>query len=59
MITYPITHRELQEAIDKASHFLLESKKAGYAPGSDATVEYLKQLHKLQIALLGKIEVSK
>ena len=56
MITYPITHRELQEAIDKASHFLLEAKKVGTLCGIGITEKHLEQLYKLQIALLGKIE---
>jgi hypothetical protein len=56
MIVYPITHRELQEAIDKASHFLLESKKVGTSYGTGITEKHLEQLYKLQIALLGKIE---
>ncbi len=56
MIVYPITHRELQEAIDKASHFLLESKKIGGSYGVEITRNHLEQLYKLQIAMLGKIE---
>jgi hypothetical protein len=56
MIVYPITHRELQEAIDKASHFLLESKRLGIAYGTGVTEKHLEQLYKLQIAILGKIE---
>jgi hypothetical protein len=59
MITYPTTHRELQEAIDKSTNFLLESKKTGGAYGTALTEKHLEQLYKIQIAVLGRIEASK
>jgi hypothetical protein len=56
MISYPITHRELQEAIDRATYFLLESKKIGTAYGTAITEKHLENLYKLQISILGRIE---
>jgi len=56
MITYPVSQREVQEAIDKATHFLLESKKAGTAYGTAITEKHLEQLYKIQTAVLGRIE---
>jgi len=59
MISYPISHREIQEAIDKATHFLLESKKAGTAYGTAITEKHLEQLYKIQTAVLSRIESAK
>jgi hypothetical protein len=59
MIIYPTTHRELQEAIDKATHFLLEAKKVGTGYGGALTEKHLENLYKIQVALMGRIEASK
>jgi hypothetical protein len=56
MISYPISHRELQEAIDKATHFLLEAKKVGTGYGGALTEKHLEQLYKIQVAMLSRIE---
>lgn len=56
MITYPVSQREVQEAIDKATNFLLESKKAGTAYGTSITEKHLENLYKIQVAVLGRIE---
>lgn len=56
MIYSPTSHREVQEAIDKATNFLLESEKAGIAYGTAMTEKHLENLYKIQIALLSRVE---
>jgi hypothetical protein len=56
MITYNIAPREIQEAIDKAAYFLLESKKAGIAYGTAITEKHLENLYKLQMTVLSRVD---
>ncbi len=56
MITYNIAPREIQEAIDKATYFLLESKKAGIAYGTGVTEKHLENLYKLQMTVLSRVD---
>jgi hypothetical protein len=59
MITYPVSQREVQEAIDKATYFLIESKKVGTSYGTAITEKHLENLYKIQVAMLGRIETPK
>lgn len=51
--TYLVNHADVQEAINHTAKYLNETK-----PDSQKVfvVEHLKQLYKIQIALLGRIE---
>jgi len=50
---YPVSHRDVQEAIDKTVKYLSEIRPDVLKV---AAVEHLKQLYKIQIAVLGRIE---
>jgi hypothetical protein len=50
---YPASHRDVQEAIDKTVKFLFEVRPDALKVD---IVEHLKQLYKIQIAMLGRIE---
>jgi hypothetical protein len=56
MITYNIAPREIQEAIDKATRFMLESRKVGGAYGAAITEKHLENLYKLQMTVLSKMD---
>jgi len=50
---YPVSHSDIQEAIDKTVKYLCEIRPDVLKV---AAVEHLKQLYKIQIAMLGRIE---
>ena len=50
---YPVSHRDVQEAIDKTVNYLSEIRPDVLKV---AAVDHLKQLYKIQIAMLGRIE---
>jgi hypothetical protein len=56
MITYNIAPREIQEAIDKATRFMLESRKIGGAYGTAITEKHLENLYKLQMTVLSRLD---
>jgi hypothetical protein len=50
---HPVSHRDIQEAIDKTVKYLCEIRPDVLKV---AAVEHLKKLYDIQIALLGRIE---
>ena len=50
---YQASHRDVQEAIDKTVKYLSEIRPDSLKVSA---VEHLKQLYKIQIAMLGRIE---
>jgi len=50
---HTVSHRDVQEAIDKTVKFLFEVRPDALKVD---IVEHLKQLYKIQIAMLGRIE---
>ncbi len=50
---YPVSHRDVQEAIDKTVKYLGEIRPDALKVSA---VEHLKQLYKIQIAMLGRME---